>query len=75
MIVVLPFENQNSPDDLLVDGLTDSLIDALGKSRGVQVISRRSVMPFKGSRLPLPQIAAQLHAALALRGTAAKVGQ
>jgi TolB-like protein/Tfp pilus assembly protein PilF len=74
MIVVLPFENQNSPDDLLVDGLTDSLIDALGKSRGVQVISHRSVMPFKGSRLPLPQIAAQLHAALALRGTAAKVG-
>jgi len=74
MIVVLPFENQNSPDDLLVDGLTDGLIDALGKSKGVQVISRRSVMPFKGSRLPLPQIAAQLHAALALRGTVAKVG-
>lgn len=74
MIVVLPFENQNSPDDLLVDGLTDSLIEALGKSRGVQVISRRSVMPFKGSRQPLSQIAAQLHAALAIRGTAAKVG-
>jgi len=74
MIVVLPFENQNSPDDLLVDGLTDSLIDALGKSKGVQVISRRSAMPFKGVRLPLPQIAARLHAALALRGTAAKVG-
>jgi len=74
MIVVLPFENQNSPDDLLVDGLTEDVIEALGKSRGVEVISRRSVMPFKGSRLPLPQIAAQLHAALALRGTAAKVG-
>ena len=74
MIVVLPFENQNSPDDLLVDGLTDSVIDALGESRGIQVISRRSVMPFKGSRLPLPQIATQLHAALALRGTAAKAG-
>jgi len=74
MIVVLPFENQNSPDDLVVDGLTDSLIDALGRSKGIQVISRRSVMPFKGSRLPLPQIAARLHAALALRGTTAKVG-
>jgi TolB-like protein/lipopolysaccharide biosynthesis regulator YciM len=74
MIVVLPFENQNSPDDLLVDGLTDSLIDDLGKSKGIQVISRRSVMPFKGRRLPLSQIAAELHAALALRGTAAKVG-
>lgn len=74
MIVVLPFENQNSPDDLLVDGLTDSLIDDLGKSKGMQVISRRSVMPFKGRHLPLQQIAAQLHAALALRGTAAKIG-
>jgi len=74
MIVVLPFENQNSPDDLLVDGLTDSLIDDLGKSKGMQVISRRSVMPFKGRHLPLPQIAAELHAALALRGTVAKAG-
>jgi len=74
MIVVLPFENQNSSDDLLVDGLTDSLIADLGRSGGIQVISRRSVMPFKGSHLPLPQIAAQLHAALALEGTVAQVG-
>jgi TolB-like protein/Flp pilus assembly protein TadD len=74
MIVVLPFENQNSSDDLLVDGLTDSLIADLGKSGGIQVISRSSVMPFKSSHLPLPQIATQLHAALALQGTVAQVG-
>jgi len=74
MIVVLPFENQNSSDDLLVDGLTDSLIADLGKSGGIQVISRQSVMPFKGRHLPLPQIAGQLHAALALEGTVAQVG-
>lgn len=75
MIVVLPFENQVSSDDLLVDGLTDDLIAALGKSGGMKVISRPSVMPFKGSHLPLPQIAAQLHASLALRGTVAQVGE
>ena len=74
MMVVLPFENQNSSNDLLVEGLTDSLIADLGKSGRIQVISRRSVMRFKGSHLPLPQIAAQLHAAMALEGTVAQVG-
>ena len=74
MMVVLPFENQISSDDLLVDGLTDALIADLGKSGGIQVISRRSVMPFKGRHLPLPQIAAQLHASLVLQGTVAQVG-
>lgn len=73
-LAVLPFENLSSSDDLLVDGLTDGLITNLGRTGKIQVISRRSVMQFKGQHMPLPKIAAQLHAALVLEGTVARSG-
>jgi TolB-like protein/Tfp pilus assembly protein PilF len=74
ILAVLPFENLSSSEDFLVDGLTDTLITELGKTGQLQVISRRSVMQFKGQHLPLPQIAAQLHASLVLEGTVARSG-
>jgi TolB-like protein/Tfp pilus assembly protein PilF len=74
-LAVLPFENLSSSEDLLADGLTDGLITDLGKSGQIQVISRRSVMQFKGQPVALPQIAAKLHASLVLEGTIARSGK
>jgi TolB-like protein len=76
ILAVLPFENLSSSDseDFLVDGLTDGLITDLGKSGQIQVISRRSVMQFKGQHIPLRQIAGKLHASLVLEGTVTRSG-
>ncbi len=73
-LAVLPFENLSPSEDLLVDGLTDVLITDLGRAGQIQVISRRSAMQFKGQHLPLPQIAAKLHASLVLEGTVTRSG-
>lgn len=75
MLAVLPFENLSSSEDLLVDGLTDALITNLGRAGKTQVISRRSVMEFKGQHIALQQIAAKLHASLVLEGTIARSGK
>jgi TolB-like protein/Tfp pilus assembly protein PilF len=74
LLAVLPFENLTSSEDLLVDGLTDGLITDLGRAGQIQVISRRSVMQFKGQHIALPEIAAKLHASLVLEGTIARSG-
>ena len=71
MLAVLPFDDLSGPHspELWVDGLTDDLITELGRSPGIQVISRRSVMQFRGTQQSLPAIASQLHASLVLEGT------
>ncbi|MGH9599508.1 MAG: hypothetical protein ACRD27_06560 [Terracidiphilus sp.] len=74
VLAVLPFTNQTSTDDFLADGLTDGLIADIGRIGKMQVISSASVMPFKTQHLPLPRIAAALHATLALEGTVAQDG-
>jgi TolB-like protein len=74
ILAVLPFENLSASEDFLVDGLTEGLITDLGKTGQIQVISRRSVMQFKGQHLPLPQIAAKLHASLVLEGAVTRSG-
>jgi TolB-like protein/tetratricopeptide (TPR) repeat protein len=74
VLAVLPFQNQTSTDDFLVDGLTDELIADLGRIGKIQVIAHHSSMQFKGRQLTLPQVAAELHATLALEGTVAQAG-
>ena len=73
VLAVLPFEDLSGDKsgDFLVDGLTEDLITDLERSGGAQVISRRSVMQYKGTHQPLSDIARQLHAAVILEGTAA----
>ncbi len=43
--------------ECLADGMTDALITNLGKIRAVRVISRQSIVRYKGSTKPLPEIA------------------
>ena len=61
-IAVLPMENLsgNTAQDYIADGMTDELITELARSKGLRVISRTSVMQYKGVHRPLPDIAREL---------------
>lgn len=70
-IAVLPLENLSADpeQEYFSDGLTDELITDLAKLRGLRVISRTSVLPYKRLRKPLVEIARQLGVDYVLEGT------
>ena len=61
-LAVLPLENLsgNSAEDYFSDGMTEALITDLGKMGALRVISRPSVMKYKGASKPLSEIAQEL---------------
>jgi TolB-like protein len=60
----------NDPSqDYFADGMTDELISALGQIRALRVISRTSVMTYKGVRKLLPDIARELNVEGVVEGT------
>ncbi len=61
-LAVLPLVNLSGDanEDYFADGMTEALITNLSKIRALKVISRTSVMQYKGVRKPLPQIAREL---------------
>jgi TolB-like protein/DNA-binding winged helix-turn-helix (wHTH) protein/Tfp pilus assembly protein PilF len=75
-IAVLPLENlsQDPEQEYFADGLTDALITDLGQVAPLRVISRTSVMQYKGGRKPLPQIAQDLDVDAVVEGTVQRVG-
>lgn len=64
VLAVLPFDNLSGDQaqDYFSDGLTDEMITLLGRQypQGVAVIARSSAMHYRGTHLPLPQIAREL---------------
>jgi TolB-like protein/DNA-binding winged helix-turn-helix (wHTH) protein/Flp pilus assembly protein TadD len=70
-IAVLPFVNlaRNSDQDYIVDGMTDQLITDLAGSTPLRVISRRSVMHYKGVQVPMREIAETLDVDAVLEGS------
>ncbi|HEY9139836.1 MAG TPA: tetratricopeptide repeat protein [Bryobacteraceae bacterium] len=76
-IAVLPFENlSNDPtQEYFTDGITDELITDLATLEGVRVISRTSVMPYKGKRQALPAIAAALGVDAVVEGSVVRANQ
>lgn len=70
-IAVLPLENLSgkSEEDYFVDGTTDALIAELGKVSALRVISRQSVMRYKGSKKPLQEIARELNVDALVEGS------
>jgi TolB-like protein/Tfp pilus assembly protein PilF len=75
-LAVLPLENLSSnPDDYFADGMTDELITDLAQIRALRVISRTSVMPYKGVRKPLPQIGRELNVDAVVEGTVLRSGK
>ncbi len=75
-LAVLPLENlsRDSDQDYFADGMTDALTTDLGKISALRVISRTSVMQYKGTKKPLQEIARELKVDAILEGTVARSG-
>jgi TolB-like protein/Flp pilus assembly protein TadD len=75
-LAVLPLENLSGDpsQDYFSDGMTDELITELGQISGLHVISRTSVMTYKGAHKPLPQIARELNVDTVVEGTVLRAG-
>ena len=73
---MLPLENLSGDpsQDYFSDGMTDELITELGQISELRVISRTSVMTYKGARRPLPQIARDLNVDAVVEGTVLRSG-
>ena len=70
-LAVLPLENLSGQpgDEFFTDGMTDALITTLAQIRALRVISRTSVMRYKGARKSLPEIARELSVDAVVEGT------
>jgi TolB-like protein/DNA-binding winged helix-turn-helix (wHTH) protein/Flp pilus assembly protein TadD len=75
-LAVLPLENLSgdASQNYFSDGMTDELITDLAQISALRVISRTSVMVYKGARKPLPQIARELHVDAVVEGTVLRAG-
>jgi serine/threonine protein kinase/Tfp pilus assembly protein PilF len=75
-IAVLPVENlSGNPDqEYFSDGVTDALINELAKISALRVISRQSVIRYKGSEKSLPEIARELNVDAVVEASALTVG-
>jgi len=70
-VAVLPLANvsNDSSQDYFADGMTEELIATLGRIGSLKVISRTSIMQFKGSNKLLPEIARTLNVDAILEGS------
>ena len=68
---MLPLDNLSgdSSQDYFADGMTDELITMLAKDSSLRIVSRTSVMQYRGARRPLPEIARALHADAIVEGS------
>jgi TolB-like protein/DNA-binding winged helix-turn-helix (wHTH) protein/Flp pilus assembly protein TadD len=76
-LAVLPLENLSgdAAQEYFADGMTDELIAHLGHISALRVISRTSVMTYKGARKPLPQIARELNVEAIVEGSVLRSGE
>jgi TolB-like protein/DNA-binding winged helix-turn-helix (wHTH) protein len=70
-MAVLPLENlsRDPEQDYFADGMTDDLIADLGKISALRVLSRTSVVQYKGTKKTIPEIARELNVDAVLEGT------
>jgi len=75
-IAVLPFDNisNDTLQQYFSDGITEDIITQLSKIAGLKVISRTSVMQYKGNRKNIKDIADELGVASILEGSVRKEG-
>ena len=75
-IAVLPFVDMSEGKDqeYFSDGLSEELIERLGRTSGLRVIARTSSFYFKGRPQKLESIAAELRVANVLEGSVRKSG-
>jgi len=75
-VAVLYFDNMSgSPDqEYFSDGITEEIIAHLSKIKGIQVISRTSVLPYKGKPHNMKAIGKELNVNTILEGSVRKSG-
>jgi TolB-like protein/Tfp pilus assembly protein PilF len=75
-VAVLPLENlsRDAEQEFFADGMTDALINDLSKIRALRVISRTSVMRYKGVRKSLADIARELNVDAVVEGSIMRSG-
>ena len=75
-LAVLPFDNvsRDPAQEYFADGMHEALISDLARLKALRVISRRSVMKYKGGQHSLPDIAGELNVDAILEGSALLVG-
>ncbi len=75
-IAVLPLDNLSgdASQNYFADGMTDELITDLAQISALRVISRTSVMLYRGAHKPLPQIARELNVDAVVEGTVLRSG-
>ena len=76
-LAVLPLQNlsDDTAQEYFADGITDELITELAQLGSVRVISRTSVMQYKGTLKPLRQIANDLGVDAVVEGSVVRSGQ
>ena len=70
-LAVLPFRNfgGDPADEYFTDGMTEDIIAELSRAAGLRVISRTSVMQYKGVDKPIPEIGRELGVDVILEGS------
>jgi len=76
-IAVLPFANRSRDEDdaFFSDGIHDDLLTQLAKIKDLKVISRTSVMKYKGTEKTIPEIASELGVSTILEGGIQRAGK
>ena len=76
-IAVLPLDNLSGDpsQQYFADGMTDELITDLAKLSSLHVISRTSVMRYKGTKKGLPEIAHELNVDAIIEGSVVRAGK
>jgi TolB-like protein/DNA-binding winged helix-turn-helix (wHTH) protein len=75
-VAVLPLQNlsNDANQEYFVDGMTDELITDLAQIRELKVVSKTSIMQYKGTRTPLPQIGRELGVDAVVEGSVLRSG-
>lgn len=75
-VAVLPFTNLSGDEEqeYFSDGMTELLINEVGQIGGLRVISRTSVMQFKKTEKPLPEIARELNVDAVVEASVLRAG-
>jgi TolB-like protein/DNA-binding winged helix-turn-helix (wHTH) protein/Flp pilus assembly protein TadD len=75
-LAVLPLDNLSGDagQDYFADGMTEELITDLAQIHALRVVSRTSVMMYKGTRKPLPEIAQELNVDAVVEGSVLRFG-
>jgi TolB-like protein/DNA-binding winged helix-turn-helix (wHTH) protein len=76
-LAVLPLENLSgdTSQDYFADGMTESVITELAKIGGLRVMSRPSVIQYKGARKPMSELARELNVDAVLTGSVMRSGE